>query len=67
MTAPAAVVRTIAVALWVGAMAGLDFIDAPLRFATPALTGARRRADLLPDARDHTPRRRVGLRHSNAR
>jgi uncharacterized membrane protein len=38
MTAPAAVVRTIAVALWVGAMAGLDFIDAPLRFATPALT-----------------------------
>lgn len=38
MTALAAVVRTIAVALWVGAMAGLDFIDAPLRFATPALT-----------------------------
>ena len=34
----AAAVRTLAVALWIGGMAALDFIDAPLRFATPALT-----------------------------
>lgn len=33
-----AVVRTLAAALWIGGMAALDFIDAPLRFATPALT-----------------------------
>ncbi|HEV2438855.1 MAG TPA: DUF4149 domain-containing protein [bacterium] len=38
MIALAAVIRTFAVALWVGGMAALDFIDAPLRFATPALT-----------------------------
>ncbi|HET7265382.1 MAG TPA: DUF4149 domain-containing protein [bacterium] len=38
MSAFAAVVRTVAVALWIGGMAALDFIDAPLRFATPALT-----------------------------
>jgi uncharacterized membrane protein len=38
MTAIAAIVRTLAVALWVGGMAALDFIDAPLRFTTPALT-----------------------------
>ena len=38
MTALAAVVRTLAVALWVGGMAALDFVDAPLRFATPALS-----------------------------
>lgn len=30
--------RTLAVALWVGGMAALDFIDAPLRFATPAIS-----------------------------
>jgi hypothetical protein len=30
--------RTLAVALWIGGMAALDFIDAPLRFATPALS-----------------------------
>jgi hypothetical protein len=38
MTPVAAVVRTLAVAVWVGGMAALDFIDAPLRFATPALS-----------------------------
>lgn len=38
MTAAAAVVRTLAAALWVGGMAALDFVDAPLRFATPALS-----------------------------
>lgn len=37
MTGLAAVVRTLAVALWVGGMAALDFIEAPLRFSTPAL------------------------------
>jgi len=38
MVALAAIIRTLAVALWVGGMAALDFIDAPLRFTTPALT-----------------------------
>ncbi len=38
MTATAAAVRTLAVALWVGGMAALDFIDAPLRFATAVLS-----------------------------
>jgi len=38
VTAAAAAVRTLAVALWVGGMAALDFIDAPLRFATPAIS-----------------------------
>jgi uncharacterized membrane protein len=36
--AVAAALRTIAVALWVGGMAGLDFIDAPLRFSTPGIS-----------------------------
>jgi uncharacterized membrane protein len=34
----AAIVRTLAVALWIGGMAALDFIEAPIRFATPLLT-----------------------------
>lgn len=38
MIALAAVARTLAVALWIGGMAALDFVDAPLRFATPALS-----------------------------
>lgn len=38
MTALAAVLRTLAVALWIGGMAALDFVDAPLRFATPGLS-----------------------------
>lgn len=38
MTSVAAVVRTLALALWVGGMAALDFIDAPVRFASPLLT-----------------------------
>jgi uncharacterized membrane protein len=38
VTAAAAVLRTLAVALWIGGMAALDFVDAPLRFATPALS-----------------------------
>jgi uncharacterized membrane protein len=38
MSAAAAAVRTLAVALWVGGMAALDFIDAPLRFATPGIS-----------------------------
>ena len=38
MSAAAAAVRTLAVALWVGGMAVLDLIDAPLRFATPAIS-----------------------------
>ena len=38
MSGLAAVVRTLAVTLWIGGMATLDFIDAPVRFATPALT-----------------------------
>jgi hypothetical protein len=38
VSAAAAAVRTLAVALWVGGMAALDFIDAPLRFATPAIS-----------------------------
>ena len=38
MVALAAIIRALAVALWVGGMAALDFIDAPLRFTTPALT-----------------------------
>ena len=38
MTTLAAVVRTLAVALWIGGMAALDFVDAPLRFAAPALS-----------------------------
>jgi uncharacterized membrane protein len=38
VTALAAVLRTLAVALWVGGMAALDFVDAPLRFAAPALS-----------------------------
>jgi len=29
----AAIIRTLAVALWIGGMAALDFIDAPARFA----------------------------------
>ncbi len=33
----AAVVRTLAVAFWIGGMAALDFIDAPVRFASPLL------------------------------
>ncbi len=33
----AAVVRTLAVAFWIGGMAALDFIDAPARFASPLL------------------------------
>jgi hypothetical protein len=36
--AAAAAVRTLAVALWVGGMAALDFIDAPLRFTTPGIS-----------------------------
>lgn len=38
MNGAATAVRTLAVALWVGGMAALDFIDAPLRFATPAIS-----------------------------
>lgn len=38
MNVAATAVRTLAVALWVGGMAALDFIDAPLRFATPAIS-----------------------------
>ncbi|MHB8731565.1 MAG: DUF4149 domain-containing protein [bacterium] len=38
MNAAASVLRTLAMALWVGGMAALDFIDAPLRFATPGVT-----------------------------
>jgi uncharacterized membrane protein len=38
VSAAAAAVRTLAVALWVGGMAALDFIDAPLRFATPGIS-----------------------------
>lgn len=38
MSGLAAVVRTLAVALWIGGMAALDFIDAPMRFATSMLT-----------------------------
>lgn len=38
MSATAAAVRTIAIALWVGGMAALDFIDAPLRFTTPGIS-----------------------------
>jgi uncharacterized membrane protein len=38
VTALGAVLRTLAVALWIGGMAALDFVDAPLRFATPALS-----------------------------
>jgi uncharacterized membrane protein len=34
----AASIRTLAVALWMGGMAALDFIEAPIRFATPLLT-----------------------------
>lgn len=48
MSALASVVRTLAIALWIGGMAALDFIDAPLRFATPALT--RNQAVLLGQA-----------------
>ncbi len=31
----ATVLRTLAVAFWIGGMAALDFIDAPVRFASP--------------------------------
>lgn len=48
MSGLASVVRTLAIALWIGGMAALDFIDAPLRFATPALT--RNQAVLLGQA-----------------
>jgi len=34
----AAVIRTLAVALWIGGIAALDLIDAPARFASPLLT-----------------------------
>ncbi len=33
----ATVLRTLAVAFWIGGMAALDFIDAPVRFASPLL------------------------------
>jgi hypothetical protein len=33
----ATVVRTLAVAFWIGGMAALDFIEAPVRFASPLL------------------------------
>ena len=38
MSAAAAAIRTLAIALWVGGMAALDFIDAPLRFSTSAIS-----------------------------
>jgi len=34
----ASVVRTLAIALWIGGMAALDFIEAPVRFTSPLLT-----------------------------
>jgi Domain of unknown function (DUF4149) len=37
MTQAAAAIRTLAVALWVGGMAALDVIDAPVRFGSPFL------------------------------
>jgi uncharacterized membrane protein len=33
----AAVVRTLAIALWVGGMIALDFVEAPVRFTSPLL------------------------------
>jgi hypothetical protein len=37
VTQTAAVIRTLALALWVGGMAALDFIEAPLRFTSGVL------------------------------
>lgn len=38
MAQAAAIVRTLAVALWIGGMAALGVIEAPARFASPLLT-----------------------------